>query len=34
MLMTFGVGNRMGWSTDGNGATTTALGLGFTWWNW
>jgi len=36
MLMTFGVGNtslRMGWSTDGNGDTTTALGLGFTWWN-
>ena len=36
MLMTFGVGNtslRMGWSTDGNGDTTTAIGLGFTWWN-
>ena len=36
MLMSFGVGNtslRMGWSTDGNGDTTTSLGLGFTWWN-
>ena len=39
MLMTFSVGNtslRMGWSTTGEGddeATTTAIGLGFTWWN-
>ena len=36
MIMSFSVGNtslRMGWSTDGNGDTTTALGLGFTWWN-
>ena len=39
MLMTFGVGNtslRMGWSTTGEGddaVTTTAIGLGFTWWN-
>ena len=36
MIMSFSVGNtslRMGWSTVGNGDTTTALGLGFTWWN-
>jgi len=36
MIMSFSVGNtslRMGWSTDGQGVTTTALGLGFTWWN-
>ena len=36
MLMTFGVGNtslRMGWSTTDADVTTTAIGLGFTWWN-
>ena len=39
MLMSFSVGNtslRMGWSTTGEGdqaSTTTAIGLGFTWWN-
>ena len=36
MLMTFSVGNtslRMGWSTNDADETTTAIGLGFTWWS-